>query len=210
MAKINKQKQLKKSKKSIGVLDSTAGFAGALILGILVVSAGFFFLWVQPQSARLKIGGDLYLNDINKQLDEKQSQLNQISNLLRSYNEIDHESIEQVSVILPDKKNIPEILAQIEAISRASGVDLMNITINEVDETSRVRRNVPEATARELDSNIKKLDILMEVSVLDYSGFKRFIESVQSHNRVIDLENIQFSADDEMQQVNGKIYYISS
>lgn len=183
------------------------------VLGVVVVSAASFFLLVSPQWARVGLGKELDVVSLESTHAERERVLNQIKALRDNYEEIDQEDIALLSHILPTHKGIPELLQQLEAIARQSGVSLTDINISEVTQKGvtakqALQQEVGGAAAAAKGKEIKQMNIQIQVSTNQYPAFKQLLEQIQSHTRLLDVESYLFSTEEETQSLTLKAYYI--
>lgn len=178
-------------------------------LGCVVVSVLAYLFIVSPQWSRVGAGRELDVAAAQTEVSGRERYLGQLQALRNNYHEINPTDIELLSRMLPRGKGSPELLHQLEAMARASGVTLTSVNISEVQE--EVRRGTAAqraAAAKQAASDIKQLLIQLHVTAYDYPSFRAFLEALQSHTRLIDVENFVFTMDKEIQQLTVKAYYL--
>jgi hypothetical protein len=200
-------------KKTNGLFATRRALMGWTVLGVVVVSCASFFLIVSPQWSRVGAGKELDVAGLESTYTERERALNQIKSLRDNYDKIEQAEIALLSNILPTQKNIPELLQQLEAIARQSGVSLIDINISEVTEkaiTARqaLQQEVGSAAAAQKGKEIKQLNIQLQVTTSQYPAFKQLLEQLQSHTRLLDVESYLMSTEDETQSITLKAYYI--
>ena len=196
-------------------LSSKRSLVGGTALICVLISAGAFFLVVQPQWSRVGVGKELDVAAMQATLDERERYLSQLKSLRSNYEAIPADQIVLLSSILPTDKHVPELLTQLEAIGQQTGVDITDINISDVTEASASARqqlqqevsgNNPRSTAK----SVKAVNIQLQVTTDKYDRFKPFIEALQTNDRILDVESYTFSTDQEVQTAMIKAYYLAS
>lgn len=180
----------------------------ATVVGCLVVSGLAYFFIVSPQWKRVGPGRELDVAAAQNDTAARERYLNQLQELQENYLAIDPSSIDLLARMLPRGKAAPELLHQIEAMARSSGVNLTNINISEIQDEVRRGTAAQRAAAQQQKSDIKQLLIQVQVTAYDYPSFRSFLEAIQSHTRILDVENFVFTTEKEIQQLTLKAYYL--
>lgn len=180
------------------------------IAGAMVISALAYFLFVSPQRARLKSGGDLDTQQLDRQIEQQQSSLNDLNTLLNNYQRIDQSDIELVSRLLPNSKQIPELLSQVEAMGRESGVTVTSVNVVEVQENQKgsVKQRVEDSQTAKKDMMLQELQVDVEFNAYSYAAYKNFINNLQSHARIIDIQSFTYDESEDVQRLTFKTYYL--
>jgi Tfp pilus assembly protein PilO len=180
----------------------------ATAVGCLLVSGLAYAFIVSPQWKRVGAGRELDVAAAQNDTAARERYLDQLQDLQENYQAIDQASIDLLARMLPRGKGAPELLHQIEAMARSSGVNLTNINIAEVQEDVRRGTAAQRAAAQQKKSEVKQLLIQVQVTAYDYPSFRSFLEAIQSHTRILDVENFVFTTEKEIQQLTLKAYYI--
>ncbi|MBI4122114.1 MAG: type 4a pilus biogenesis protein PilO [Parcubacteria group bacterium] len=181
---------------------------------ILVVSAAAFAFIVYPQWTKVGAGREFDTASLEQTYQDREKTLNQLKALSGNYEKIDAENISLLSSILPTSKAIPELLAQLEAIARQSGVSLTSVSLAEVDEKGSTLKQTLEAEVGggkktvKKDNKIRQMNVQMQVGANRYPVFKQLLEQLQSHTRLIDVESYLFASDQDSQALTLKVYYL--
>lgn len=184
------------------------------VIGVIVISVAAYLLVVAPQWSRVGVGKELDTATLEATYKERERALSQVKELRDNYEKIDQEQIRLLSSILPTDKSVPELLNQLEAIARQSGVSLIDVSISEVVEKGisakqALQQEVGKTGAAAAKSkDIKKINVQLQVSTNKYPAYKQFIEQLQSHTRILDIESYLFSTEQELQNLTLKAYYI--
>lgn len=194
-------------------LQSKRALVGWTALLSVLISAGAFFLVVQPQWNRVGAGKELDVASIENTLQERERYLNQLKALRANFEKIPSSDVDLLARVLPTNKAIPELLTQLEAIGQQSGVDVADVNISEVAESrtsarQQLQQEVAKTQTASGAKSIKSLNVQIQVTTDRYDRFKLFLESLQTNNRLLDVESYLFSTDQEIQTVTLKTYYL--
>lgn len=193
--------------------QSKRALVGWTALLSVLISAAAFLLVVQPQWNRVGVGKELDVEALQNTLEERERYLNQLKALRSNFEKIPATDVDLLSRVLPTDKGIPELLTQLEAIGQQSGVDISDVNISEVAESrASARQQLQQEVAKSQTSagskSIKSLNVQIQVTTDRYDRFKQFLESLQTNNRILDVESYLFSTDQEIQTVTLKTYYL--
>jgi len=201
MAKI-----LKKQKQPTNQLNAFLNknyklFSLLIMVGILLL--GYFFL-VGP---KIKTLNDYKNNQLaNKQaelkiLEDYSIKMSALENLIEQYKISHQQDLNLLLQALPDKAQLPELIAQLDALVRASGFQLANLSFTEKtyqDTLNKVAREIlPEEiqseTANALPDNLMVVEIVVNLKSADYPAFKNLLNNLERHIRLFDLISVNFA-----------------
>ncbi len=210
---IKKQQTANPGESPRGMFASRKSLTLWTIIAVVVISVAAYLLVVAPQWGRVGLGKELDTATLESTYKERERVLSQVKELRDNYEKIDQEQISLLSNILPTDKSVPELLNQLEAIARQSGVSLIDISISEVVDKGisakqALQQEVGKTSVAVKSKEIKKMNVQLQVSTDKYPAFKQFIEQVQSHTRLLDIESYLFSTEQELQNLTIKAYYI--
>ena len=210
---IKKQQTANPGESHRGMFASRKSLTLWTIIAVVVISVAAYLLVVAPQWGRVGLGKELDTATLESTYKERERVLSQVKELRDNYEKIDQEQISLLSNILPTDKSVPELLNQLEAIARQSGVSLIDISISEVVDKGisakqALQQEVGKTSVAVKSKEIKKMNVQLQVSTDKYPAFKQFIEQVQSHTRLLDIESYLFSTEQELQNLTIKAYYI--
>jgi len=147
-------------------------FLISLLLGALI-------LWPRLQDLK-KIQASL--RDVSSELQYQEqyfSQLAEIQNKLGKY----EEKLSKIDSALPDNPSLPALLNFLQKASAQSGLVLKGISPFTVSSAGN-------------NPNLRKTQFSLELSG-SYSSFKEFLSTIEKSARLIEVENISFSAPKE-------------
>lgn len=194
-------------------LQSKRALVGWTAFLCVAISGLSFFFVVMPQWSRVGAGKELDVAAMESTLQERESYLSQLKALRTNYEKIPQEDISLLSRILPTDRAVPELMQQLEAMSRESGVGLSSVNLSDVVETrasarQQLQQEVSGAPAAVIDKSIKQITVQLQIETSQYDRFKQFLNALQSNDRILDVESYLFSTDQEIQTITAKTYYL--
>ncbi len=159
--------------------------------------------------------------------DVKQQEYNKLNDLVNKLNELTKDyktkadSVDKLEQIAPPGKDVPELLNQFESLSAQSGMILHSIDFTEgaggqaqakptASSDQTAASPIPEQSQAE-SNPIRELNIGIRVSG-SYEAFKNFLTNIEKNLRLVDIQNIGFSASSQQNvlydfSLSGKTYY---
>lgn len=161
------------------------------------------------------------IEDYNKLVSWKREELDKIRDykdnsleLERRYNIIEKEvenDINKLYDILPPKKDLPNIMAQIEALVNNHGFVLGSINMSTDDEDLK-KRDLPLITTEDQKIDlIKEIDIDVFIFSEDggYERVKELLDAFERHIRFVDIISFGFEKNMESYSIILKTYYLN-
>lgn len=109
--------------------------------------------------------------------------------LLEKYNSVSGESITRLEKMLPNDAEIPKLTVELENIAQRTGVVIKSAN------ATRVKTVAPDLETSEPSIAPDEVNLELVVSSA-YEGFSIFLDEIQKSLRLIDVDNIVFSAGD--------------
>lgn len=182
---------------------------GLFVLILVVISAAFYFGVVSRQWNKVGAGKEWDVERAQQDFDARNNELSRLKMLLAHYQDLSANDIDLASRLLPQKQDIPELLTQLELIARQNGVNILSLTTAELKEDAAQPSGGEGGTAQPKQPlPYKQLSVKMELDVNDYQSWKSFLDSVQSHARLMDVESFSFDLGKEQQSMSLKTYFL--
>lgn len=194
-------------------------FIAVLILG--------YFLLLQPKISQLREAGIAQLPAKSSELEllNKYSQkLKELAAKVSGFQTKYSQEVSDLNQVLPAQAQIPELIAELDALVQKSGFRINSLDINEtspktpakkIPENSDGASGLAENPTEQLNNNLENLHLLevtLSVSGGDYPAFKVLLNKIEKNIRLLDLISIKFSAVDnnEAYSLILRTYYFSS
>ncbi len=163
---------------------------GILILGFI---ASVLFLNIPMVQKTLNLKKEIKYQQ--EQLNQKIDFINTVEKLMDKY-ENNQDILKKLDLILPNNKDIPNLLVQIEALANGSGVVLNDLAITVSDEKtgSKAQEVRTGETAQEkTPTDYKVVGISLKLTA-GYESFKNFLKAVENNLRLVDISSIGFTS----------------
>ncbi|MBI2053430.1 MAG: type 4a pilus biogenesis protein PilO [Candidatus Sungbacteria bacterium] len=195
----------------------------------LLAALGIGFFYTLPEWRRFQ-GLGTEITQLEAAGAELDSLVANRDNLLNLINGITKEDLDRVDQILPQGARASDFLVAMEALTGVAGMELQRIDLVSPQKTSATVPGNPQASlpraavggqdgaavlegGREKEGDIpgvRTLPFTVEVSG-SYENFKKFLTALEKNLRLIDIEQIQFTASGESGAVDftlkAKTYY---
>lgn len=151
-----------------------------LVSAFIVTAALFIYIkMVQPQYSESQLlSGELDAK--SKIYDDQSSAITQVQNLISQSKSL---SKENLSLALPSKENVADILGQLQTISLVSGVSIQSLSLD----------YLPLISDKSQLSFVKSLGTLRLNLTLfgSYESFKNAIASLETNLRIMDARSLK-------------------
>jgi len=172
-----------------------------VMIGIIALGAVFFFVSLSPLIQR-----SLFLNEtLNKEKEEFNLQNAKIKEAMAFLDEYrkDVEGRKTISLILPTKEEIPQVINQLAEAAGFNSLFLRNIHFFSKGIVGGEIIQSEKATTTELlIKNFNPIEMGIEVSG-KYQNIKNWIKFIESNMRLMDISIISFTPDLTREAVGG-------
>lgn len=165
---------------------------------ILLCVAGLLFLgWIGRPLWNDIVLLRAEINRVNSALADLEQSKRTQEDLIAAYNAISDQELDLLlNQHLPKKTDTGTLLIALEDLARRHNATINTISFKETasqqPQTAAQRQRAALATASEQQPNVEKLAFTFSLSA-SYEDFKAFLESLESHIRLVDVESISFS-----------------
>lgn len=187
-----------------------------IILGVIVVIfAGGYFTVIAQQLAKVKENRVILEVEKLREFDNAGKyfkKLDELSGVIDNFKKENSVQMAKLEQILPNNPQIPELMAQLEALVKSSGFNLDSLSITAQESPTAARRKPVstdeaesgsagqgvasgESAERPLPPNVKALKIVLTVSGKDYFSFKELLKTFEQHIRMFDITSLSFGGD---------------
>ena len=181
---------------------------------IAVVVLLLLFL-VQPKYVQVKQTQSTMFQDQSSELagfKEYIQSLEELQTVMVNYQKTYGQNIAKLSELLPTEPQVPNLMAQLEALVQASGFSVTSLNFTESSALNAKAAPAENGTAQategsvlalpELDPSVHDLRIAMVIGGGDYFNFKTLLANLEKHLRIIDVSAIAFSGASEETSIN--------
>lgn len=141
-----------------------------------------------------------------EELVKKEALIKTIEKLIDKYKSSE-EILKKLDYILPGDSDVPNLIVQIDAIAKESGMNVGNVDIVVSDQkgTSKAEAARSGGTTNQEKTAVdyKVVTIGLEMSG-DYTALKKFLQTVEENIRLIDIESITLST--KSQEGTGSVF----
>lgn len=212
--KVKQEKADQPSKIALAAKARSRGAViGAAVFVSIVISLLAYFFFVGPQFGRVGPGSEFDVEATDSLLTQRKQTLNQLKALSSNVAQIEQADIDKVAKVLPADISLPELLVQLDAMARQSGVDLLGVETREIlpEETGvRQRLQQTEQASAQTRKGVQEVEVSLEVSSFSYVRFKTFVETLANHRRILDVQTMQYVQGEESHEITVKTYYLIS
>lgn len=162
----------------------------ALIIALVVVVILIRLTWQSLKEVKAEVSRkEIELTAIN-------ALVAQTEQIKKEQKEFERESV-KISLVLPEKNDIPNLLVQFETIALANGLILESINFSQTDEENQKQSGAiqwdsaggPPKTKGPFQSS--EIELALSGT---YSAFKNFLKALENNIRASNVESISFGA----------------
>jgi len=155
---------------------------GAILLLAILIIVGLIYLIIKPQLANLKENNlELAVNKNN--LKNKEQQINNL-NQLASQIQSNQTTVQKLTVALPDKEKIAELLVQIDALSSGTGTKIAAFSPVGAESQTSSQDNNQTSVSAEKGVGMYSFDLTLAGP---YSGIANYLKELQKNLRPIKI-----------------------
>lgn len=168
-------------------------------------------------------------------LDNYEKNVTELAALVEGFNAKYQKELSDLNQVLPNQAQLPELIAQLDALVQKNGFKITALDITETTLESKAAGNdissageevfSEEASAESAESlaaaeadvsgggqELRPLNINLKVVGASYPAFKILLDKIEKHIRLLDLVSINFTAQAEAGEydLNLRTYYFSS
>ena len=162
-------------------------FKIVLILIILLLLFGSYFLLLNPKIDQIRRDREVELKNKINQLASRESYLVDLKALTSSYKKLSDTELRRINLILPSEEDFPNIFTQLEALVEDNGIFLQAMDISKVVVELKEESKLPK--------NIRRLNISLSLSGGDYNTFRNFLADIEFNIRTFDITSLSFTPD---------------
>lgn len=184
-------------------------FSIIIFIVAILIFAFSYFLLLGPKFKATTIVISDNIAAQKKLYQEQEKRLNELKIIKDVYSEILPADLGKFNQILPTDYVKESLFGELEEIVFNHGFTLGSVTLEEdMEDNASPEQALPGGEIEEYTSpNIGKVRAIIDVSSLDYVGFKRLLKSLESSARLFDIETVGFSQGEGNMQAQIVTYY---
>jgi len=208
----DKKKKKQQLKKLVVFLNNFAGLV-AVVLAILIIAGGIFYLVLPKYQA---ISKELKSSVESKQseIDALNSYMVKLNKYVKTYSRIDESDKEKLGRLLPEKKyDKEELFAYMERFINDRGLFLESVSLAVQDDKKRNRRrsvSSDDEGQKPLPPQVQKVEMDMSIIGLDYRGLKKLLREFERNLRLMDVKGIGFKPGEKKATLKVVTYYLKT
>lgn len=168
------------------------------LVGVIIISIAIFmcFYFVLPSYDKIQLF-KAAVESRQSLLDSRSQTMNNLEKLKTYYDE-NKEHIDKISIIIPSKKHVPELISALESLSLSTGLALTNLDIT-------------EGANSDENPSIKNLLVSTKMAG-SYDSYKNFLTSIETSQRLVDVESSKVNLDKDslVIELTGKSYVLTN
>lgn len=195
---------------------TTEHFRFLVAIIIVIIFAIGWTVLISPKYELIQNNGALYYRRSVKKLEGQKQYLEQLKQLEKDYQDLNHESLKNLEYILPTEKDTAALLSQLETLAKDNDLDVITIDVSAPDtETTQkkaadIQNEQEELTRKFSNEDIKTLNIALSVTGIDsYMELRQFVEEIEKNMRLLDLKAFQYQSGQEVYAFDLTTYYLA-
>ncbi len=185
-----------------------AKFRGLIVLVAILLLLGFYFLLVSPQY-HIYLDTLDQLEQTNAQVKNKLTSLAKNRQIIDNYQSIDKADKAKINQILPSSPELADLYVNLQSLVEQNSFKLENLVFSRLDNSQLVKNPLAKQTVSHNQSSLKKLEVNLSLSGVNYLKMKRFFSVLESNLRLCDVESFDFDPQSGELNVIFKTYYIN-
>lgn len=169
-------------------------------LMIIILIPGLYIIlnitFIEPIKDNIEFNTNFLIESQEKYNYIKYTQLEEIKKIKSDIESLNESDIEKLNKILPDSKDIENLIINIENIVKKSNVEIKSLAINEV---------LPD---KNNNSKFNKVEVVLNIASNDVSTVKNILNDIEKNTRLQDVISI-YIQQNETTLINITTYYKS-
>lgn len=157
----------------------------------LILSVGIFFAYVKPTWSGPLKETKIAIANYEQALDAADEYKKRQNALASARNAIDQDSLNRLSVLLPDSVDNVSLILDINALAARSGLSLANVDVLTDDSTVSGKKGNEIARANPVGS----VDLSLS-AIGTYSALQAFLAGIEKSARLLDVRDISVKGSD--------------
>lgn len=171
--------------------------ANKKFIGASLIAFGLALFWVLPYREYQKISNlKSAIEERDALIAERTETASRVKKFMQTFQQRGAD-IQNLTSVIPTNRGTPEMLSAIETISRTSGISIDTIGFGSGQNSAEARYNI-------MSINIEGKG--------SYASLRTFLDALERNIRLIDVQNIQMSVDQQTSilgfKIQGDAYFL--
>jgi len=179
-----------------------------LLLSVFIFVVSFFVILSPKINATTMLIADNIATQ-KKLYAEQEKKLAELKTIKQVYDDILPSDLHKFNRVLPSDYVKESLYGELEEIIIRNGFVLGSVLIEEEpEEDANPAQDLPTigGTAA-LSQNIGKVTFIVSINTIDYRGFKKLLNSLESSARLFDIDMVDFSESEDVVELRIITYY---
>jgi len=172
-----------------------------VIVMIIILVLSYFFI-IKPKYEGTLLAIENTSQQQQKLLADQQKKLNNLKIISDLYKKISDTDLKKFNGVLPDNYVKERLFGELEEIINKNGYILNSVSLTE----EKVTEGAATSTQGQM-GKIGKINLALEISAVDYKGFKSLLRLLENNLRLFDVSNVNFSSGGNTTSLTLTTYY---
>jgi len=177
-------------------------YVTTIIIGVIILLVGYF-IYVLPAA---KKSNELSAKDVLQlevELGRKQTRLFSIKKIAKDFDSLPKELNQKLNESLPSKPNKADLLVNLDALAKQSGLQAKIINITDA---KKIARGDGLTTQDQLD--VQEINIKLDLDGITYTLLKNFINNIEKNTRLLRINDFNFDVGSSLIKFNLTAFYL--
>jgi cbb3-type cytochrome oxidase subunit 3 len=190
--------------KKIEVYVSRYFDALVAVLVIIIFLLGAFFV-INPKYKSIIEEEKYSQADMESERDILNNYFSKLNEYVDIYRKLSNVSRERVEKIIPEDDFLEKFFARMETLTKRQGVVLTEMMLAYDEEDDGKKAKKPSANDKK---SLKKINIQISVSGVDYDGVKRLLKAFENNLRILDVNTLEFNITEKTASFSVTTYFL--
>lgn len=179
-------------------------FKWIIVFLVLVTLASGTFWIILPKYRQVRKKIEAANESLKLEYLKLSAYLKNLNSLNDTYKSVSQGELGKIGILLPDRPDAEDLMAQIEALAKNNGLILTSLQV--VPETRAAAADAADKTSE--NKQVKKIRITMNLSAIDYVALRNFLKVLESNLRLMDVKQLTFSPGGRSAALDILTYYL--
>lgn len=183
----------------------------AIVIVVAFVLLSFIFI-LKPKYDAIQTGIDISNDNMELEREALEKYNFRLDGYISSFDKIKKKSKDRLSILLPNEDFKENLFIQFEDMAKEQGLLMtsLNIVTTDVESILNPKPNtkpIDSKNSSTLPEGVGVVTINMNITGLDYEGFKEYLKDIESNLRIMDINNIAYSNEAKTLSLSISTYF---